>query len=112
MVDGEKVYLLGGRSGKKKGKVISLDYQVSNWQGQRAKEYRYMIQTDIQLERGDSGGLLVKKLENGYYALSGFLKGRKSDHKSFYTSWRSVESRLRWVGRNGKVYDIKVWQHP
>ena len=107
-IQGEKVTMYGDKSGRIDGKVISENYQCK-WNGEGAGTYRRMIKTDIETQKGDSGGPLLRTLDNGQYTLLGIVKGRElSDDQAIFTAWSSIESRLEF-GKKGRSVDVWLW---
>ena len=68
-----------------------------------------MIKTDIETQKGDSAGPLLRTLDNGQYTLLGIVKGRElSDDQAIFTAWSSIESRLEF-GKKGRSVDVWLW---
>ena len=107
-IQGEEVTMYGDMSGRINGEVLSANYEC-DWDGAGAGTYRRMIKTDIKTQKGDSGGPLLRTLENGQYTLLGIVKGREtSDNKAIFTSWKSIESRLEYDS-SGRWVDVWLW---
>ena len=107
-IQGEKVTMYGDKSGRKEGEVLSANYEC-DWNGAGAGIYRRMIKTDIETQKGDSGGPLLRTLDNGQYTLLGIVKGIEgSDNKAIFTSWKSIERRLEYDS-SGRWVDVWLW---
>lgn len=107
-IQGEEVTMYGDMSGRINGEVLSANYEC-DWSGSGAGTYRRMIKTDIKTQKGDSGGPLLRTLENGQYTLLGIVKGREtSDDKAIFTSWKSIERRLEYDS-SGRWVDVWLW---